>query len=304
MKLIRVLPRKHASLETRAAVAAVFLSVTTASGAQPVPPALATQAIPLPLGAAHNGPSYADLADLADSAPVVAKVQIRKATRLKEPRAAGVAARHARYYIEGSTLSVITAGAPIASDIRYLVDVPLDAKDKPPKLKKTAVLVFGKAVPGNASELQLVAPGAQLPWSPSAETRVRTIVSELVAPDAPGQITRVREVIHVPGSLEGEGETQIFLATRDGSAASLSILHTPGEPPRWGASFSEVTAQIGQPPARDTLAWYRLACFLPKQLPANAHRSETEASSVRAEADYRMVLADLGACLRTRKAAL
>src|SRR3546814_1145016 len=44
-----------------------------------------------------------------------------------------------------------------------------------------------------------------------------TTLFRSVAADAPPVITGVGCAFHVPGSLPGEGETQIFLATADGS---------------------------------------------------------------------------------------
>ena len=96
----------------------------------------------------------------------------------------------------------------------------------------------------------------------------------------------------------GEGETQIFLATASGSAASITVTHRPDQPPAWGVSFSELVGETGNPPARDTLAWYRLACFLPNRLPPAANVSEGIAAKRQAEADYRMVLGELGVCDR------
>jgi hypothetical protein len=111
----------------------------------------------------------------------------------------------------------------------------------------------------------------------------------------------VRELVDTPGNLAGASETQVFLTTADGSAASLTIERSPGEPPRWGASFSELVAATRAPPARDTLAWYRLACFLPRAAPPGANRSETPESSAQADADYRFVIAQLGGCPRLRR---
>jgi hypothetical protein len=68
--------------------------------------------------------------------------------------------------------------------------------------------------------------------------------------------------------------------------------------PTWGVSWSEIVDQAARPPARDTLAWYRLACFLPAQLPASANLTRDGAARAPAAADYRYVLDQLGACPR------
>jgi hypothetical protein len=246
-------------------------------------------------------PSYADLADLSDSADVVLRAQVRKVSRVENERAAGLRAGWGRFYIQARTRVLLTGQAPQGEALTYLADLPLDARGKPPQIKKRDVLVFARPVRGRPGELQLVAPDAQVLWTPAVEAQLRTVLTELAAPDAPGPVTGVRELIHVAGNLAGEGETQIFLTTRDGAAASITVQRKPSSPPQWGASFSELIAELGNPPRRDTLAWYRLACFLPAAPPASANLSEGEVNRLEAETDYRMVLADMGACPRTRR---
>ncbi|MCB2076147.1 MAG: hypothetical protein KDE55_00445 [Novosphingobium sp.] len=247
------------------------------------------------------GPSYADLADLADSAAIVARVQVRSIVRVRNDRAPGLRPGWGRFFVQAKTRALLTGNAPIGESLRYLVDLPIDSSGKTVRLKRQDVILFARPVPGRPDELQLVTPDAQLIWSEPAEAGVRSILSELVAPDAPGLVAGVREIIHVPGTLAGEGETQIFLATRDGSAASITVRHRPGAQAQWGASFSELMADVGNPPRRDSLAWYRLACFLPNTLPREANLSETASSRTQALADYRMVLGELGVCTRNRQ---
>lgn len=243
--------------------------------------------------------SYADLADLSDSAQLVVRAQIRRLARVEPERARGVRQGWARYYVEARTGSLLAGPGTLGADLRYLADMPLDARGKPPLGKKAIVLLFARAVPGQPGELQLVAPDAQIGWTADNELRLRAILSELLSPDAPKRIAGVREAIHVAGALAGEGETQMFLATSDGSASSINVVRRPGEAPVWGVSFSEVL-EGGKPAARETLAWYRLACFLPPALPAGVNLSETAEDRVHADADYALVMAELGACPRAR----
>lgn len=280
------------SIKRSAGMAALILACAAAG------PAMAA---PAPAAPPVAGANYADLADLADSAPIVLKAQLRKLSRVENDRARGLRPGWGRFYAEARTRALLTGQAPQGEALTYLVDLPLDARGKPPAVKKKDVLIFARPVRGRPGELQLVAPDAQLLWNPAVETRLRGILVELVAADAPGRVTGVRELIHVPGNLAGEGETQIFLATGDGTAASITVQNKPGAPPLWGASFSELIAGLGNAPARDTLAWYRLACFLPAAPPAGANLSETPEGRASAEADYRMVLTALGPCPRSRR---
>ncbi len=244
-------------------------------------------------------PSYALLADLADSAPLVLRVELRKLARVEPEHARGVQPGTGRFYAEARVKALIAGNTVLGEAQRYLIDLPIDARGKPPPLAKKQVLLFARPVAGQPGVLQPVARDAQLLWNAETEADLRSVLGELLAPGAPGRISGVREAIHVPGTLAGEGETQIFLATPNGSAASITVRRKPGESPSWGASFSELTDN-GVPPARDTLAWYRLACFLPQALPPGTNLSDTPQDRAQAELDYRFVIATMGACPRTK----
>lgn len=254
-------------------------------------------------GLATPSLTYADLVDLADRAPSVVRVQIRKVVPVEAARAPGVRPGWVRMYVEARPMALL-AGPPLpAESLRYLVDVPLDSKGKPPKLPRLAkrgMIVFARTVADRPGELQLVAPDAQVLWDEALEARLKAILTELLTPGAPGRISGVREAIYVPGTLAGEGETQMFLATADGEPASITVVHQPGKATRWSVSFSEVVDPTGEPPARETLAWYRLACFLPTLLPRDAAVSSTDVDRAQARMDYRMVRESLGDCLRSR----
>ena len=244
--------------------------------------------------------SYADIADLADSAPLVIRAQPRKVAQVEPARARGLRPGWGRFYVEAKTEALLAGSAPLGDALRYLVDLPLDAKGKAPKFKKKSVVLFARAVPGRPGELQLVAPDAQLLWDPALEGRIAGVVRELFAPGAPQRITGVREAIHVAGNLAGEGETQIFLTSGNGEPAALTVSRKPGTVPRWGVSFSELVALDTVPP-RDTLGWYRLACFLPSALPDSANVSESSADRAAAARDYAFVRDQLGPCPRLRR---
>lgn len=250
---------------------------------------------------AANPLGYADLADLIEPAAVVVRAQVRKVVQIEPDRANGLRAGWARLYIEAKTEAMLGGRTALGEALRYLVDVPLDAKGKVPKQDKQSVILFARPVAAQPGELQLVAPDAQLLWDPALETRVRNLLTEFYAPGAPQAVTGLREAIHVAGALADEGESQFFLATAAGDPAAITVSRTPGAAPRWSVSFSELVETDAPPPARETLAWYRLACFLPKQLPPGANLSITPEDRQSASRDYSFVIEQLGSCPRLRR---
>lgn len=249
---------------------------------------------------APGGPTYADLADLADPAAAVIHARIRKQAAVEPERSPGLAPGHVRLYIEAETVALLTGAAPIGESLRYLVDVPLDARGRAPKLRKREVLLFTRRANGRPGEIALVGPHAQLDWSAELGARLRPILAELAAPDAPPKVTTVREALSVAGNLAGESETQFFIGTQGAGPVSMTVVHRPNMTPVWGVSWSEIVDQAARPPARDTLAWYRLACFLPADLPPEASLSTDAGARARGVADYRFVMEQLGPCPRNR----
>lgn len=245
------------------------------------------------------GPTYADLVDLADPAALVIRAQIRQQALLKPERAPGVRAGYGRLYIEARTIALLAGSAPIGESIRYLVDVPLDEDGDPPRLKKREVILFARPA-GRPGEIQLVAPTAQLPWSQPLEARLRPVLNELAAPDGPPSVLGVRDIFSMPGNLAGESETQMFLNTDGEGPVSITVVRRPNMAPVWGVSWSEIVDQAARPPAKDTLAWYRIACFLPEELPRDANLAQDSASRAQAEEDFRFVQQSLGPCRRNR----
>ncbi len=280
--------RKSHTAALFAAIAATLLALINIGDSQASVPPIAPQV------------SYADLADLADSAPLVIRAQPRKVVQVEAARAGGLRAGWGRFYVEAKTEALLAGSAPLGEALRYLVDLPLDAKGKAPKFKKKSVILFARAVPGRPGELQLVAPDAQLLWDPVLEGRVAGVLRELFAASAPQRISGVREAIHVSGNLAGEGETQIFLTSSNGEPAALTVSRQPGTAPRWGVSFSELVALDTVPP-RESLGWYRLACFLPAALPGSANVSDSSSDRAAAARDYAFVREALGPCPRLRR---
>ena len=266
---------------------AAALTACVPAGAQP--PRIAVQS-------ASALPSYAAVTTQVLGAPLVIDARVRSATRVKDAEAVGLTPGRARFYIEADVLSLIRGKAAMPARIVYLADVPLDSRGRAPKLKKMRVLLFARPIGGQADQVQLTGVDAQREWTPELDARVRGIIHEVLAPDAPSAITGIGNAFHVPGSLPGEGETQIFLTTAANLPVSLQILRRPGEQPRWSVSTGDIVDESAGAPARDTLLWYRLACGLPAQLPASAIDQEDPENARAAREDYQLVRRELGAC--------
>jgi hypothetical protein len=245
--------------------------------------------------------SYADVADLSIGAPVAAQIRIRSAERIKPAPGIIVPAGRTRFVVTADVVALIRGADGLPPQVRYLVDVPSDAKGKPPKLKKAEMMIFGLIVPKRNGEIQLTTPDAQVPLVPGLADQVRAIILASTRADAPPRITGVGDAFHVAGSLSGQGETQIFLIADDGRPASLSIWREPGAAPRWAVSLDEIVDQGAGPPQRDTLLWYRLACSLPPTLSTESVSTlDPESARIAAE-DYQTVINGLGTCGRSRK---
>ena len=267
------------------------LTASAASADSRPPPAVA------PSGA--SSVSYPDLVGLADSTPLIIRALPRKIAAVEPARARNLRPGWGRFYVEAKTEALIAGTASLGEALRYLVDLPLDAKGKPPAFKKKSVVLFARTVPDHPGDLQLVVPDAQLLWDAALDLRIRNVVRELIAPGAPPRMTGVREAVHVSADLAGAGETQIFLQSASGEPAAITVSRQPGAAPHWGVSFSELVAN-DTAPRRDTLGWYRLACFLPPVLPAAANVAGDQVDRAAAAQDYAFVRDQLGDCVRNR----
>lgn len=272
-----------------AAAAAALLTIAAASPGEsqaPAPDAL----------------TYADLADLGLAAPVAAHVRVAKALVLKGAQSAGVQPGSSRFYVEADLVSLLRGAQGMPTRIRYVVDLPNDAKGRPLKLRKgSQFILLAEPVAGRPGELRLVAPDAQLGWSAARADILRAILREASGAAPAPRITGIGRAFHAPGSLPGESETQIFLQTAGGRPVSLNVLRRPGETALWSVALSEIVDDAAQPPAPDTLLWYRLACTLPPSLPQQS-LADNDADAARAiRADYRLVLDRLGPCRRSRR---
>jgi hypothetical protein len=247
-----------------------------------------------------EGAAYADIADLVTIAPVIIDAQISKATKIPPEQSVGVPANLQRMLIEAKVIALIRGQDGVLPVVKFLLDVPKDAKGKIPKLKKARFFMMASQVAGRPGELRLVRPAALVSYSPANDAMVRAITQEAVLIDAPQKITGIASAFYSPGTVIGEGETQIFLTTEKNQPFALSISSRAGQPKKWSVSTSEVIEESAMAPTRYTLMWYRLACGLPRSLPAEKVESAESDNAARAQADYQHVLAALGPCGRRR----
>lgn len=270
---------------------AVYCALVFSSAAQASAPVPQSQTAPV------AAPSYATIAGQVVRAPLILDARIRQATRLEPDQAVGVEAGRARYYIVADVLALIRGNGAMPVQVAYVADVTLDSRGKGPKLKKQRVLLFARPVPGRADQIQLTGLDSQRTYLAETDALVRTITREAVAANAAPAITGVGNAFHVPGSLPGEGETQIFLTTDSNAPVSLQIVRRAGVDPRWSVSLGDIVDDSAGPPAPNTLLWYRLACGLPRELTPEALESDNPDNARIAAEDYAMVLRALGPCV-------
>jgi len=272
----------------------VLLGLGNAASAQPVatlPPALAIEA---------ESASYSDVADLVVISPLIVDVTVRKAAKVAPEQAIGVPTSLQRMLMEADVMALIRGEGGIADRVRFVLDVPKDAKGKVPKLKKQRLFLFGSPVTGRTGEIRLSRPNALANFSPANDALVRRITQEAVLRDAPQRIIGVSSAFHSPGTVLGEGETQIFLKTEKDQPVSLTVLSRPNEQKQWAVSTAEVIDSSATAPERFTLLWYRLACGLPRSLPNDRIETARDEDAARAQADYTFVIDALGPCGRKR----
>jgi hypothetical protein len=247
-------------------------------------------------------PSYADLADLSLASPIVVQARITRSWTLKPEEAPDVAPGRVRLLVEADVERLLVGASGMPASIRYLVDAPRDARGRPPKLKKLGVLAFLSGNPAQPGQLRLVARDAQLNWTPALDETVRGILKEAATQGARIRISGITSAFHIPGTVPGESETQIFLSTTEQRPVSLSILRRPGEAARWSVALGDFVDEAARPPEPNTLAWYRLACSLPAALPSTAISQLDGEGKLAVSRDYQVVLQSLGPCGRTRSA--
>ena len=205
-----------------------------------------------------------------------------------------------RMLVEADVLALIRGQSGVTPRVKFLLDLPKDAKGKVPKLKKQRLFLLGSTVAGRPGEIRLSRPNALIQWSAANDVLVRAITQEAVQIDAPQRITGIASAFYSAGTVLGEGETQVFLKTEKDQPMSLSVLSRPGQDKRWAISTAEVIDESATAPLRHTLLWYRLACGLPRDLNAELVEAAESDNAARAPADYKFVINALGPCGRKR----
>ncbi len=245
-----------------------------------------------------QAPTYADLVTMALEADTVAIVAVEDQITFPPERAPDVAVSEVRLYIEALVQNLLAAPQGIGQQLTFVVDQPRDADGDAPDIENRRFVIFGDLSRSPPGAIQLLSSDSMLPAGPQLESRVRTVLTQLAAADAPPVVTGIRDVISVEGNLAGESETQMFVETDTGTPVSLSVIRRPGMAPEWGISLGELVDSSATAPRPDTLAWYRFACFLPRELPADSFLQTDRESRERARNDYAYVLSELGPCER------
>ncbi len=239
--------------------------------------------------------AYADLADLALAAPVVLAARVRATIRVPRKSAPDLVPGARRYLVRADVARAILAPGPVPSRVEYLWDVPSEVR---PDIDDRDVLLFLLPTPGRPDQFRLARPNAQIAADAALEARVATILREAHAA-TPAKTVTVTRAFTVTGAVPGEVETQIFLKTDASLPTSLVVISRPGEARRWTSASGDTIDTDAPPPQRDTLAWYGLACGLPRALPPAATADLDPALRPQAASDYAFVLSQLGACRGT-----
>lgn len=237
--------------------------------------------------------SYADVAELTLISPVIVRASIIRTTRATGMAAAGVAAGRTRLVVTASVTNVLVAPGALAGRLQWLWDAPTDAQGRLPATKGLDVLAF-LTNPTVSGDTRLMSRRSLQGWDPALNDRVLALASAARSGNVP-VIRIVSNGFRAAGTVPGESESQFFLTTADAKPLTLIVQNRPGEMRRvmlaQGDIIDDSAAARVQP---DTLLWYRLVCFLPAELPAEAGGDDPALAG-----DWRGALASLGPCGKT-----
>ncbi len=270
---------------------ALFLAVTS--------PAIAATTTPVTYAVPADTTSYADVADLVVIAPLIIDAKIRSVKKVPAEQAIGVPVNMQRFLVEADVQGLIRGTGGITPQVRFVLDLAKDSRGKLPSVNKQRLFLMANYTntPGN---IKLVRPDALIQWSAGNDILLRSITKEAVRIDAPVQVTGIGNAFHNPGTLLGDGETQIFLKTANNQPMAITVLSQQAVGKSWSVSTSELIDETSSAPKKDSLLWYRLACGLPKSIPDIAFETNATESRSAARADYVFVIKSLGPCDRQR----
>lgn len=255
-------------------------------------PATAQPSPPMPAPASDRLAGFADVAELALASPVIVRATITRADRVRGPAAAGVAAGRTRLMVTAAVTNVLVAPGAMGGTLQWLWDAPNDARGRPPAAKGMDVLAFLDA-PGTGGATRLTTRRGQQPHDPALADQVRSIVTEARTGTVP-VVRGVSNGFRADGTVPGESESQFFLATADGKPATLVVQNRPGETRRVLVAQGDIIDESARRVTPDSLLWYRLACFLPRTLPAAAGGNDPALAR-----DWQQAMASLGPCGKT-----
>lgn len=197
-----------------------------------------------------------------------------------------------RLLVTAAVSNVLVAPGAMGGTLQWLWDAPVDARGRPPAAKGLDVIAFVDS-PGTGGATRLATRRGQQPYELALADRVRAIVTEARTGDVP-VIRSVSNGFRADGTVPGESESQFFLTTADGKPATLVVQNRPGEMRRVLVAQGDIIDESARRVAPDTLLWYRLACFLPRTLPAAAGAADPALAK-----DWRDAMASLGPCGKT-----
>ncbi len=238
------------------------------------------------------GPSYTDLADLVLASPVILHATVTRAQRLPRRLAPDVPQGAARHLVEARLVSLVKGESLAPAGAEWLWQGPAGEAPK----RGQELIAFLVPAQGGRPEVRpyrLVAAGAQLRHDAALEARIRAILAEARAPGGIPRVTGVRSGFHVPGTVDGESESQFFLAAASGGPYTLVVLRRPGAKPLVKVATGDLIDESAAPVAPETLLWRTLACDLPARLPGDLARED---GLVR---DWEAARTMIGACGRS-----
>ncbi|MCS6986790.1 MAG: hypothetical protein NZM40_05075 [Sphingomonadaceae bacterium] len=247
-----------------------------------------------PAPAPARTPSYVDVADLVVASPVIVQAFVERSRRLSGRLAPDVPPGEVRHLVEARLVTVLKAPGLLPDKAAWSWQGPKGREAG----RGQEVLVFLRPAEGQGAggrvHYRLASREAQFPADPAMLEDVRAILKDLAAHGgvAPA-VAAVRAGFHVPGTIEGESESQFFLELASARPLTLVVRRRPGEAPQVLAATGDFIDAEAQPVARRTLLWRALACDLPRDPPGPV------AGDAGLERDWQVLLADLGPCDRS-----